>query len=94
MFIDFYADWCVNCKLWAKLAVRDARLNQALQKGVLLKIYDTDAIFSVYQKDARFRELTIGLPFFLVLNPDGSVRYKTQDYRDIDGMVRALSSGG
>lgn len=93
LFIDFYADWCVNCKLWSKLAVKDQKLNTALQKAVLLKIYDTDAVFSTYQNDKRFGELLVGLPFFLILAPDGSVRYKSQDYKDVRGMVQALNSG-
>lgn len=90
LLIDFYADWCVNCKLWGKQAVANVRLNQALQRAVLLKVYDTDPVFAKYQKDARFKELTVGLPFFLILNPDGSIRYRSQNYRDVDGMVRAL----
>ena len=93
LLIDFYADWCVNCKLWGRQAVTNARLNQALQRAVLLKIYDTDAVFATYQNDKRFKELTVGLPFFLILGPDGSIRYRSQDYRDVDGMVRALTGG-
>lgn len=92
IFLDFYADWCVNCKLFNKLAVRDKTLNAALQKAVLVKIYDTDAAFREYAKKPYFQELNSGLPFFVVLSPDGKPRWKTQDYRNVAGMVKALGA--
>lgn len=91
LFIDFYADWCVNCKLWNKLAVEDKDLNAALQKAILVKVYDTDKIFQRFKNNPEYEELNVGLPFFLILNPDGSTRWKTINYRDKAGMIRALT---
>ncbi len=91
VFIDFYAHWCVNCKLFNKLAVKKGALNTALQKATLLKVYDTDAVFKDFRAKPDFKELKIGLPLFVILNPDGSLRWKTTDYKDSAGMIRNLS---
>ncbi|MBI3394410.1 MAG: thioredoxin family protein [Spirochaetia bacterium] len=90
IFIDFYADWCANCKDFSRLAQSDAELNKALSAAVLLKIYDTDKVFEEFQNDSRFQELTIGLPFFLVYKPDGSYTWKSYNYRDTKSMIAAL----
>lgn len=92
VFIDFYADWCANCKDFAKLAENDARLNAALKQAVLLKIYDTDPVFAEYQNDPRYSELMIGLPFFLVMKSDGAFHWKGNNYRDIEGFETAIRS--
>ena len=90
VFIDFYADWCANCKDFQELTKTDARLNEALSQSVLLKIYDTDPVFEKYANDPRFSELQIGLPFFLVLDADGEFVWKTVNYRDVAGMEAAI----
>src|SRR2546425_9087648 len=57
LFVDFYATWCADCKAFDQLAIRNARLNTALQHAVLVKIYDTDAGFRTFQHDPQFPEL-------------------------------------
>ena len=91
VFIDFYADWCVNCKLFQKDANKYQKLNAALQKAVLIKVYDTDPVFKTYQENPKYKELNQGLPLFLVLGPAGDLRFKTQDYKDHTGMIKAIS---
>ncbi len=90
VFIDFYADWCANCVEFGKLAVQNAELNRALQKAVLIKIYDTDPIFLEYQSNPDYPELTIGLPFFLVLSPDNAFIWKGSNYLDTRSMIAAI----
>ena len=90
IFIDFYADWCANCKDFTRLVRGNKVLQSALKKAVLLKIYDTDSVFKKYSQDPRFPELRIGLPFFVVLESDGKMRWKTTNYRDTSGMKRAI----
>ena len=92
IFIDFYADWCTNCKEFSKLAISDPLLNQALQSAVLLKVYDTDKAYDVFASDARFQELNVGLPFFLVLDSEKNMLFKTNDYLQTDKMVQFLKN--
>lgn len=89
IFIDFYADWCTNCKDFSHLIETDAELSNGLNRAVLLKVYDVDPAFEDFAK--RFEELNVGLPFFAVLNSDGSLRFKTSNYRDRQGMIRATA---
>ncbi|TGN11129.1 protein-disulfide reductase DsbD family protein [Leptospira ilyithenensis] len=91
IFVDFYADWCTNCKEFQKLSLSDVTLNQTLKNNAILwKIYDTDPVFETFAIDPRFTELKIGLPFFLVLDENGTVLFKTTDYLDTKGMVGAV----
>ncbi|MCE9500953.1 MAG: thioredoxin family protein [Leptospira sp.] len=91
VFIDFYADWCTNCKEFGKLAISNAELNRALSGSVLLKIYDTDPEFENFRNDKRFPELQIGLPFFVITDSNAEVIFKTTDYLNSNEMIKALS---
>lgn len=90
VFIDFYADWCTNCKAFEDLTQNDSALNEALKGAVLLKVKDHDPIFETYARDPRFEELKIGLPFFVILDAEGNLLYKNTDYQDTATMVRIL----
>lgn len=90
VFIDFFGNWCTNCKEFEKLTGRDAQLNAALREGVLLKIYDTSPAFAKYREDPRFQELKVGLPFFVVTDSQRNLLYKTTDYLKTDEMALFL----
>ena len=90
IFIDFYADWCLNCKEFEKLTISNKELNSALSKVILYKVYDTDKEFNEFAEETRFSELKIGLPFFAILDPTGKLLYKTTDYLAIQEMIQAL----
>lgn len=92
IFIDFYADWCTNCKDFHELTQKNRRLNAALQSTILLKIYDTDPVFDEYANKDQHKELTIGLPYFLVLKSNGNFHWESQQYRDTEGMLKAIQS--
>jgi thiol:disulfide interchange protein DsbD len=62
--VDFSASWCANCKELARISRENADFNKALSKAVLLKVSESTALFETYEKDSRFPELKIGLPFF------------------------------
>lgn len=80
VFIDFYANWCTNCKAFEKMTQEDETLIASLENAVLLKIYDTTLEFKDYSSDSRFPELKVGLPFFVITNTEGELIYKTNDY--------------
>ena len=95
VFVDFYANWCTNCKAFQHLAVSDVQLNAALHEAILVKIYDTDAVFQTLQQDSRYPELRgIGgqplLPLFAIYSAQGVLVWKGQDYQAVHTMVTQL----
>lgn len=91
IFIDFYADWCTNCKEFQKLTLTNQEWNETFKnKAILWKIYDTDPIFEEFANNPNYPELKIGLPFFLILDADGKMIYKSNDYLDTKGMIDAI----
>lgn len=90
VFIDFYGDWCTNCKVFQENTLSDQQLNDALQNAVLYKVYDTSPEFETYKVDSRFPELKIGLPFFLITDATGNVLYKTNDLTQTEEMILFL----
>ena len=87
IFVDFYAHWCANCKVFSANAAKDGELRAALESVVRAKVYDTDPIFETFRSDPRYGELKRGLPFFLLLSSDGEFLWKGTDYRAEDVMV-------
>ncbi|TGM63887.1 protein-disulfide reductase [Leptospira meyeri] len=91
VFIDFYADWCTNCKEFQKLTLSHKEWNETFKnKTILWKVYDTDPIFEEFANNPNYPELKIGLPFFLILDADGKIVYKSNDYLDTKGMIEAV----
>ncbi|MBF0274012.1 MAG: sulfite exporter TauE/SafE family protein [Nitrospinae bacterium] len=90
VFIDFFAYWCANCIAFADMSLTNKDLNKALEKTVLLKVYDTDKAFEEYKKIKSYRELNVGLPFFVVLKPDGTFFWKTTQYNAVSQMINKL----
>lgn len=90
IFIDFYAEWCSNCKDFEKALESDREFRNILTQSILLRIEDTDPIFLDFQSNSNFKELLVGLPFFVVLDRDGNFFWKTSDYTDTKGMSGAI----
>ena len=94
IFIDFYADWCANCIAFKKLSLRNMKLNKALEGVVLLKIYDTDAQFKTFKENPLYAELKTGLPFFVILKPDGGFFWKGTQYNAVNTMKEMIENAG
>lgn len=86
VFIDFYANWCTNCKAFEKMTLEDEALIASLDNVILLKVYDTTPEFKTYSNDTRFPELKVGLPFFVITDTEGALIYKTNDYMKTEEM--------
>ncbi len=91
VFVDFHGDWCTNCKAFQARTLSDPQLQAALQRAVLLKIYDSSPLFTAYREDPRFPELRVGLPFFVITDAKGALLYKTSDFTKTDEMALFLS---
>ncbi len=91
IFVDFYAHWCANCKVFSHQAAEEGPLRDALESVVRAKIYDTDDVFKTFQNDPRYPELKRGLPFFLILSSDGEPLWKGTDYKTHDVMISQIS---
>ncbi len=57
---------------------------------MLLKVSESTPLFETYEKDARFPELKIGLPFFIITDAEGNLIYKTSDYLKTEEMAMFL----
>ena len=90
IFIDFYADWCSNCKAFERKIEAESDLKEALSKAILLRITDEDEEFLDYQNDPRFSELKIGLPFFVITNAKDQLIFKTTNYLNKKDMIESL----
>lgn len=91
VFIDFHGDWCTNCKAFQETTQSNPVLNEALQNAILLKVYDGSPTFQQYAADARFPELKVGLPFFIITDKEENLLYKTNDYLKVDEMTLFLN---
>jgi thiol:disulfide interchange protein DsbD len=90
IFVDFFAYWCANCKEFEHLTVSDKQLIEGLKHAVLLKIYDTDPEYKGFKNDKRYPELKVGLPFFIIMDTDDHLIYKTSDYTRTEEMLLFL----
>ena len=90
IFVDFFGTWCANCAEFEKLTQSDPKLNAALGNAVLLRVQDTVPEFKVWRSDKRFPELKVGLPFFVIMDNDGNLLYKTSDFTRVDEMLLFL----
>ncbi|MFQ5561484.1 MAG: thioredoxin family protein, partial [Nitrospinota bacterium] len=90
MFIDFYADWCANCVEFGKLTLKNQKLNSSLKKVLLVKIYDTDPVFTTFQNKKEHRELKTGLPYFTILAPNETMLWEGTQYDAVGTMASQI----
>lgn len=92
IFIDFYASWCANCVAFKEATKTNAALNEALRtKAIAVKLVDKEPEFEKFRENSAHRQLKIGLPYFAILKPDGSVLWSGTDYQATDKMIAVLS---
>ena len=92
IFIDFYASWCANCVEFKNATKTNAALNEALRtKAVPVKLVDKEPEFEKFRENPTHRQLKIGLPYFAILKPDGSLLWSGTDYQATDKMIAVLN---
>ncbi len=91
IFIDFYADWCANCIAFKAEVAHNILLNKALkEKAVAVKLVDKEPEFEKFRSYREHRQLKIGLPYFVILSPDGKLIWSSTDYKATEKMVAVL----
>ena len=73
--VDFYADWCVSCKIIEEEVFGDTAVVSALSDMQLLRA-DVTANDSLDQELMKHLEV-VGPPTILIIGPDGQ-EYRTQ----------------
>ena len=92
IFIDFYASWCANCVEFKNATKTNAALNEALRtKAVAVKLVDKEPEFEEFRENPAHRQLKIGLPYFAILKPDGSLLWSGTDYQATEKMIAVLN---
>ena len=92
IFIDFYASWCANCVAFKAETKNNAALNEALRtKAIAVKLVDKEPAFEAFRENPAHRQLKIGLPYFAILKPDGSVLWSGTDYQATEKMIAVLN---
>lgn len=78
MLIDFYADWCVDCKVLDAEVYTDARVVEASKRFVAVKInttvdFNTSATTTAQIDALKARYDVRGLPRVVFVRPDGTI---------------------
>ena len=93
IFIDFYASWCANCVAFKAATASNAELNAALRnKAVALKLVDKEPEFEEFRETPEHRQLKIGLPYFAILSPEGTLIWSGTDYTAVAQMISVLDN--
>jgi len=71
VFVDFFAEWCIACKVLDQQTLSSAEVQSALQNYVVVKV-DTD----LFPDSAAYYEI-VGMPTLLVLDAMGEVKYRS-----------------
>ena len=71
VFVDFYAEWCIACKVLEANTLENPLVISALEDYEILKI-DTD----LYAEAASFYNV-LGMPTLLILNTEGEEVYRS-----------------
>ena len=71
VFLDFYAEWCLACKVLEENTLLDSAVANTLEKLVSLKV-DTD----LYTLASLYYNI-VGMPTLLVLDSDGTEIYRS-----------------
>ncbi|MFI3195946.1 MAG: cytochrome c biogenesis protein CcdA [Methylococcaceae bacterium] len=92
IFIDFYASWCANCTAFKEEVANNHALNEALRNtAIAVKLVDQEPEFEQFREHPEHRHLKIGLPYFAILNADGSLKWSSTDYKATSKMVAVLT---
>ena len=87
ILIDFWAEWCTECKKMDVNAFQNPEVRKMLENFVLLKI-DVDVVPLLR---AQFH--VGGMPVIIIMSPDGEEVARITGYQTSDELVRFLKEG-
>ncbi len=94
IFIDFFASWCANCVAFANETASNKLLNETLKsKAIAVKLVDNEPEFEQFRADPQHRQLKIGLPYFVIVSPNGKIIWSGTDYKATATMVSEINKG-
>ncbi len=80
LFIDFYADWCAECKELEEKTYNDPEVKEKLKNFITLKMNFTKK--SEWTKNKTEQYKIAGLPTVIFFNPDGKEIYRFFGFKD------------
>ena len=84
VFVDFFAEWCIACKVLEQQTLKTDAVQAALADYVPVTV-DTD----LYPAASVFYQI-VGMPTLLVLNQDGEEVYRSVGPVSASGLAQSL----
>jgi thiol-disulfide isomerase/thioredoxin len=84
VFIDFYADWCAPCRMFAAQTLPDPRVQKVIKSFVLAKI-------NVDQNQPTAQSYSVrGIPALIVVDADGKALARTTGFKPPEALIDFL----
>jgi thiol:disulfide interchange protein DsbD len=94
VLVEFTADWCINCKVLEQTVYADATIAQAVD-AAQMRVLRADLTRPDATLDAYLRSFGgAGLPFAVVLKPDGTVHRRLPDLFTVGTLKTAIETSG
>lgn len=88
VFVDFYAEWCIACKVLDQKTLSTTVVEAALEDYVVIKV-DTDA-----HPDSAVYHDVVGMPTLLILNADGEEEFRSVGPISAEELAQTLARLG
>lgn len=89
VLIDFWADWCTNCKLLDKKTFSDPRVIEELERFVVIKIDGSETEDPDYVKAVEKYDVT-GLPTVIIKDSEGEIVHTFNSFLDAEAVLSLL----
>lgn len=88
VFIDFYTDWCVNCKAFKAKTLKDNSVITSLNKNFITLEIDAEKQELSFVKQNKID----AYPTFLIIDPQGKIISKELGYMNAKTFLEFLKS--
>ena len=92
VLIEFTADWCINCKVLEQTVYADEAIAHVVE-ATNMRVLRADLTRPDAKLDAYLRSFGgAGLPFAVVLNPDGAIHQRLPDLFTVGTLKTAIET--